>query len=193
LKSRAEAIAQTRAALASLQAKHGLALGGNKRELLLAEAAGLMLMRKILTPAKNVIPCAAELAEIGRAEPVLIVPASMPVELFPPHKALAVGGQVLSIARSVFALPSYIMDQAWAAQGSWNGQPLPILVAIRGEFKYLVRQKSCFFQFENLRGSDIDQLSPREPEGRDLERGRYHWGNDMTDRLTIVLAEYETK
>jgi hypothetical protein len=190
LKTRAETIAQTRATLAELQAKHGLPLGGSNREALLSEAAGLMLPRKILTPAKTVIPCAAELQETGRAEPVLIVPANMPVELFPKYKTLAVGGQVVSIARSVFALPSYIMGEAWRAQGSWNGQPLPILVAIRNEFKYLVRQKSCFFKFENLRGSDIDQLSPREPEERDLRLDRYHWGSDMTDDLTIVVAEY---
>lgn len=190
MKSRAETIASTRAALADLQGKYSLPLGGDKRESLLNEAAGLMLPRKILTPAKTVIPCAAELQDIGRAEPVLIVPANMPVELFPPHKTLAVGGQVLAISRSIFALPSYIMGEAWRAQGSWNGQPLPILVAIRSEFKYLVRQKSCFFKFENLRGSDIDQLSPREPEERDLRLGRYHWGDDMTGELTIVVAEY---
>lgn len=190
MKTRAEVIAATRAALAELQSKYGLPLGGDKREALLSEAAGLMLPRKILTPSKTVIPCAAELRDIGRAEPVLIVPANMPVELFPNHKALAVGGQVVSISRSVYALPSYIMGEAWRAQGSWNGQPLPILVAIRNEFRYLVRQKSCFFKFENLRGSDIDQLSPREPEERDLRLDRYHWGSDMTDELTIVVAEY---
>ncbi|MGH9584290.1 MAG: hypothetical protein ACRD4O_15300 [Bryobacteraceae bacterium] len=190
MKTRAEVIEHTRAALAELQGKYGLPLGGLNREPLLNEAAGLMLPRKILMPSKTVIPCAAELQDIGRAEPVLIVPSNMPVELLPAYKALAVGGQVLSIARSVFALPSYIMNEAWNAHGAWNGQPLPILVAIRSEFKYLVRQKSCFFKFEKLRGSDIDQLSPREPEERDLRLGRYHWGSDMTDELTIVVAEY---
>jgi hypothetical protein len=190
LKTRAEVIERTRATLAELQGKYGLPLGGPNRDSLLSEAAGLMLPRKILSPPKTVIPCIADLQDIGRADPVLIVPSNMPVDLFPAHKALAVGGQVRSIARSLFALPSYIMDEAWRAQGSWNGQPLPLLVAIRSEFKYLVRQKSCFFKFENHRGSDIDQLSPREPEERDLRLGRYHWGTDMTDELTIVVAEY---
>lgn len=190
MKTRTEVIERTRATLAELQAKYGLPLGGPNREQLLGDAASLMLTRKILSPPKTVIPCAGNLQDVGRVDPVLIVPANMPVELLPPHKAIAVGGQVLSISRSLFALPSYIMDEAWRAQGSWNGQPLPILVAIRSDFKYLVKQKSCFFKFEKLRGSDIDQLSPREPEERDLRLGRYHSASDMTDELTVVVAEY---
>ncbi len=117
-------------------------------------------------------------------------PPALPIELFPGHQSIAVGGQVLSITRSLYALPNYLIDEAWRAQGYWNGQPLPLLVSLRGEYRYLVRQKSYFFKFENYRGSDVDHVSPMEPQERDLKLGRYHWGSDMTDELAVVVAEY---
>jgi hypothetical protein len=114
----------------------------------------------------------------------------LPVELLPKHKSLAVGGQVLSISRSMFCMSPYLIDEAWRAQGFWDGQPLPMLVSIKGSYKYLVKQKSYFFKYENFVGSDIDQLSPKEPDAKDLKLQRYFWGNDLTDELTLVVADY---
>jgi len=190
LKGRAEAIEQDRGALADLKEKYGLTLGGGNGESLYQRAVGLKLLRRVLSPPKTVIPCSAELKDLGMADPCLIVPSTLPLELLPIHKVLAVGGQVISINRSPFELPPFLMEAAWRAQGFWNGKPLPILVAIRGEYRYLVRQKSYFFGFENFRGSDLDHLSPKEPDERDLKLGRYHWGSDLTEELIVVVAEY---
>lgn len=187
MKSRVAAIDQDRAALAELQGKYGLALHGDT---LYQQAADLKLPRKILSPPKIVIPCRAELKDAGPADPCLIVPPALPIELLPSHKSIAVGGQVLSITRSLYALPNYLIDETWRAQGYWNGQPLPLLVSLRGEYRYLVRQKSYFFKFETYRGSDVDHVSPMEPQERDLKLGRYQWGSDMSDELTVVIADY---
>jgi hypothetical protein len=65
-----------------------------------------------------------------------------------------------------------------------------MVVSIGHEYKYLVRQKSYFFKFEKYRGADVDHESPRDPDERDLKLGRYHWGSDMTDELTLIVAEY---
>jgi hypothetical protein len=64
------------------------------------------------------------------------------------------------------------------------------VVSIRGAYKYLVKQKSYFFRCENFVGSDIDQLSPMEPDEKDMKLGRYKWGSDLVDELTLVVAEY---
>ncbi len=190
MKGRAEAIERDRASRAELQDKYGLALRGPNGEDFYQQAVELKLPRKILSPPRIVIPCRAELKGSEPADPCLIVPASLPIELLPLHRSVAVGGQVLSLARSLYALPNYLIDEAWRAQGFWNGQPLPLLVSLGGEYRYLVRQKSYFFKFDKYRGSDLDQLSPLEPEARDLKLGRYHWGSDLADELTVVIAEY---
>ena len=190
MKGRAEAIERDRADLAELRKKYGIALRAENGESLYGKAVSLKLTRKVLSPSKVVIPCSAELADIGLADPCLIVPSTLPLELLPAHKSLAVGGQVVSINRSPLALPVYLMDEAWRAQGYWNGQPLPILTAIHGEYRYLVRQKSYFFRFEKFRGEDLDHLSPKQPDPRDLKLDRYHWGDDLSEDLTVVIAEY---
>ena len=188
--ARAEAIARARTELAELTEKYGLSMTAADGQPMMKRAEDLKLQRTVLSPAKVVVPCAADLKDAGRADPCLIVPASLPIELLPKHKALAVGGQVLSVSRSMFGMSPYLMDEAWRAQGFWNGQPLPMLVSIKGSYKYLVKQKSYFFKFENFVGSDIDQLSPTEPDAKDLKLGRYHWGSDLTEELTLVVAEY---
>ncbi len=190
MKGRAEAIERDRTSLADLKNKYELDLRGGDGESLYQRAVDLKLPQKLLSPPKTVIPCSAELKDIGMADPCLIVPSILPVELLPAHKWIAVGGQVISLTRSPFALPPFLMEEAWRAQGFWNGQPLPIVVAIGGEYRYLVRQKSYFFRFEKFRGSDLDHLSPMEPDERDLRLGRYHWGSDLTEELTVVVAEY---
>lgn len=188
--ARAEAIARARTELAELTEKYGLAMNDANGQPLIKQAAVLGLQRTVLSPAKIVVPCAAELKDVGRVDPCLIVPSSLPIELLPKHKSLAVGGQVVSMGRSLYGMSPYLMDEAWRAQGFWNGQPLPILVSIKGSYKYLVKQKSYFFKFENFVGSDIDQLSPMDPDQKDLKLGRYNWGNDLTDEMTLVVAEY---
>jgi hypothetical protein len=185
--ARAEAIARARTELAELTEKHGLSMPDDS---LLKQAEQLKLKRTVLSPPKIVIPCATELRGMGRVDPCLIVPATLPIELLPKHKSLAVGGQLVSIGRSLYGMSPYLMDEAWRAQGFWNGQPLPMLVSIKGAYKYLVKQKSYFFKFENFVGSDIDQLSPMDPDAKDLKLGRYNWGSDLTDELTLVVAEY---
>jgi hypothetical protein len=190
MKGRAESLEKDRVAIGALQEKYGLSLMGSSGENFYQNAVNLKLPRKILSPPKTVIPCAAELKDLGTADPCLIIPTALPVELAPVHKAVAVGGQITALRRSLFALSNYLIDEAWRAQGHWNGQPRPIVVSIRHDYKYLVRQKSYFFKFENYRGSDVDHESPIEPDERDLKLGRYHWGSDMTDELTLVIAEY---
>ena len=190
LKSRTEAIRQDRDTISQLQAKYGLLLRGPDGENLAESQNVAKFSRRILAPAKNVIPCNAELKESGTADPCLIVPSSLPVELLPSHKSVAVGGQVIAIKQSVFALPGYLMDEAWGPHNFLNGQPLPLLVAIRGNYRYLVRPKSCFFKYETFRGCDLDQLSPMEPDRLDLKLNRYYLGSDMTDELTVVMADY---
>lgn len=188
--ARAEAIARARTELAVLTDKYGLAMNDAEGKPLIKQAAAMGLQRTVLSPAKIVVPCAAELKDMGRMDPVLIVPSSLPIELLPNHKQLAVGGQVQTLSRSLYGLSPYLTDEAWRAQGFWNGQPLPIVVSIKGSYKYLVKQKSYFFKFENFVGSDIDQLSPSEPDAKDLKLGRYHWGSDLTEELVLVVADY---
>lgn len=190
MKGRAEALEKDRVTVTELQQKYGLKLAGPNDENLYQRATDLKLPRKILAPPKIVIPCAVELKDVGPADPCLIIPTAMPFELAPMHKSVAVGGQVTALRRSMFALTNYLIDEAYRAQGSWNGQPRPMVVSIGQEYKYLVRQKSFFFKFEKYRGADIDHESPIEPNERDLKLGRYHWGSDMTDELTLIVAEY---
>jgi hypothetical protein len=90
----------------------------------------------------------------------------------------------------MFAMSPYMTDEAARAQGYWNGKPLPMLVSIRGNYKYLVHQKSFFFKFEDYVGSDIDQLSPMEPDRMSLKLNRYSWGDDMSGQLLIIMSEY---
>ena len=186
MKGRAETLEKDRAAIAELQPKYGMKLADD----LLRQAADLKMPRKVLVPPKTVIPCSAELKDVGVVDPCLIISSLMPLELAPPHKAVGVGGQVTSLRRSMYAMSNYMMDEAYRAQGIWNGQPRPILVSIGREYKYLVRQKSFFFKYDNFRGSDLDHESPREADERDLKLGRYYWGSDMTDELTLVVAEF---
>jgi len=189
--TRAEMIEQDREKLAEAESKYGLLLRAPDGSDLYAQAGSLKLHRKILSPPKTVIPCSAVLKDLGPVDPCLIVPASLPLEVLPPHRSVATGGQVTSINRSVFALPSFLMDEAWRPrEGFWNGQPLPLLVAIHGEYRYLVRPKSYFFRYESYRGADLDHLSPLEPDPRDLKLNRYYWGNDLSTELTLIVAEY---
>jgi hypothetical protein len=183
-------IEQSRRQLAEARSKYDLVMRGSNGEPLYEQAVKLKLTRKILSPPKTVIPCSAELKDIGKSDPCLIVPSTIPIELLPPHKRLAVGGQVLAIGKTRLALSSYLMDESWRAQGFWNGQPLPIVVSIRGAYRYLVPQKSYFFRFEDFTGSDIDEVSPMQPDERDLRLGRYRAGTDFADELTVVVAEY---
>jgi hypothetical protein len=189
LKGRTETIERTRSTLAQLQAQYGLALHGPAGESLYDQAVNLRLNRKILSPPKTVIPCMAELKDLGRADPCLIVPYSLSIELLPAHKRLAVGGQVLSINSSPFSLPPYVLDAAFRSQGYFKGELRPILVSIQDEYRYLVRANSFFFRFENYLGSDIDHSSPSEPLEPELKAGRYHWGSDLSDELTLVIAD----
>ena len=188
--SRVEQIEQARAGLAELTAKFGLVMKSSKGELLADKAMDLKLARTILSPPKTVFPCAAELKDRGYLDPCLIVPASLPVELMPKHNSIAVGGQVQSISRSMYAMSPYMIDEAARAHGYWNGQPLPMLVSVGGNYKYLVPQKAFFFKYENWVGSDIDQLSPMEPDVMSLKLNRYYWSDDLSGELTLIVAEY---
>lgn len=188
--TRTETLEQDRAAISSLSADHGLKLLGRDGANLIDQAQKLQLIRKIMSPSRTVIACSATLKDRGPVDPCLIVPASLPLELLPAHKTLAVGGQVLSIGRSPYALSSYLTTESWRNVGFWNGQPLPSLVAVRGEFRYLVRPKSYFFHCNGVRGAELDQLSPMEPDGRDLKLNRYIWADSMASELTLVIADY---
>ncbi len=188
--SRAEQIEQARAGLAELAPRFGLAVKDSAGASLIEKAKELKLARTILYPPKTVFPCGAELKDLGYLDPCLIVPASLPVELMPKHKTIAVGGQVKSLSRSMYAMSPYMIDEAARAQGYWDGQPLPMLVSIRGDYKYLVPQKAFFFKFENWVGSDIDPLSPMEPDLISLKLKRYHRGDDLSGELTLIVAEY---
>ncbi len=188
--SRVEQMQQVRADMAELSAKFGLAMKDAKGESLIQKAIDLKLSRTILSPPKTIFPCAAELKGTSYLDPCLIVPASLPVELMPRHKSIAVGGQVQSIARSMYAMSPYMIEEAARAQGFWDGKPLPMLVSVHGNYKYLVQQKSYFFKYEDFVGSDIDQLSPVEPDLMSLKLKRYYWGDDLSSELTLIVAEY---
>ena len=77
--SRVEQIEQSRADMAELTAKFGLAMKDSKGEPLIDKAIDLKLARTILSPPKTVFPCAADLKGVGYLDPCLIVPASLPV------------------------------------------------------------------------------------------------------------------
>jgi len=188
--SRVEQIEQARAGVAEMATKFGLVMKDSAGAPLIEKAKELKLARTMLSPPKTVFPCGAELKDLGYLDPCLIVPASLPVELMPKHKSIAVGGQVQSISRSMYAMSPYMIDEAARAQGYWNGQPLPMLVSVRGNYKYLVPQKAFFFKFENWVGSDIDQLSPMEPDLMSLKLKRYYWSDDLSGELTLIVAEY---
>jgi hypothetical protein len=188
--SRTEAIERERTEVSELSTKFGLVMKDAAGESLMQRAVDLKITRTILSPPKTVVPCALEMKGLGYLDPCLIVPVSLPIELYPQHKSLAVGGQVQSISRSMYAMSPYMIDEASRTQGYWNGQPLPMLVSIRGSYKYLVKQKSFFFRYEGYVGSDIDQLSPTDPDPLNLKLDRYHWGDDLSGELTLVVAEY---
>ncbi|MFL6302930.1 MAG: hypothetical protein ACJ72H_05250 [Candidatus Sulfotelmatobacter sp.] len=189
-KNREESMQQIRRTLADLEAKYGTQLGGKGTTAVTEQAKRLQLPQKLLNNQTSVIPCRAELSGVGIADPALILPASWPVELLPPHKQLAVGGQVSSIARSSYSLPPYIMDAAWRSRQVWQGSLMPIVVLVDGESNYLVRANSWFFRSGKYRGQDIDPSFTNEPVERDLKRGSYHWGDDMSNELTIVVAAF---
>jgi hypothetical protein len=189
-RNREESLQQIRRTLAELEAKYGIALGGQGTKTLADEAKRLQLPQKVLNNRTSVIPCAAELRDFGIADPCLILPASWPVELLPAHKKLAVGGQVASIARSSYSLPPYIMDAAWRSTQVWKGSLMPTVVLIDGESNYLVKANTWFFRCGKYRGQDIDPSFTNEPVERDLKRGTYQWGDDMSGEMTIVVASF---
>jgi hypothetical protein len=188
--SRAEELENDRVTIAALQTKYGLKLCDSKGVSLATIAEGPRLSRKILMPSRIVIPCKAVVKDNSTFDPCLIVPFSIPLELLPRHRALAVGGQISAITRSDYALSEYLMNQSWKAQGFWEGRALPLLVSIHGEYRYLLPHKSYFFRCGAYKACDLDQVSPMEPTARDLKLDRYLWGSDLTDELTVVVAEY---
>ena len=111
--ARAEMILRTQSTLTELRGKFSLTLGGPQEETFLEKAKRLGLLRDVLS--KTIIPCQVELKGEGRINPCLIVPNSYPVEMFPPHKRLAAGGQVESLANSEYTLPRLIVEGGVAA------------------------------------------------------------------------------
>jgi hypothetical protein len=188
--TREEVLRYRREALAQLEAKYGLDFPAIEGRNLAGEARRLQLPQRLLNNETTVIPCSAELRDAGIADPCLVVPASWPVELLPSHKSLAVGGQVISISRSLFSLPRYIMDAAWRSTQIWQGSLMPILVMIEADAKYLVRANTWFFRSGQYRGQDIEPSYTNEPDERDLKRGNYIWGDDMSSEVTIVVARF---
>jgi hypothetical protein len=188
--SRVEQIENARTEVSELTAKFGLALKDASGESLISKATDLKLLRTILSPPKTVVPCSAELKEVGRLDPCLIIPVSLPIEFYPRHKSLAAGGQVVSISRSMYAMSTYMIDESARYQGFWNGQPVPMLVSVRGAYKYLVKQKSFFFKYESYVGSDIDQLSPMDPDLMSLKLNRYNQADDLSGELTLIIGDY---
>lgn len=185
---RAETIQKTQAMLAELRAKYGLALPAPQAESFLAKAKRLNLLRDVLN--KTVIPCQVELRDEGRANPALIVPHSLPVEMYPAYKRLAAGGQLESLSSSEFMLPKHILEVAWRPVKTWQGGPMPILASIQGDYRYLVRPNSLFFRCGKYTGRDLDSTSPSLPDELGLKRGRYEWSDDCSNDLTVVVAEF---
>jgi hypothetical protein len=184
-------VAERRSRLAELTQQFGLAFKGDLSTTIFDTAKRLGLVRKILTSAKPPIACAAKLLSGEAADPCLIVHSSLPVELLPKHKTLAVGGQVESIALSRFSLPAYVSEASFRSTGSFRGERMPVLAPIRGDYRFLVRANSFFFECDKFCGEDVDGNSaPVEPDEDALAAGRYHWGNSMADRMTLVVAEY---
>lgn len=187
---REEYLRRVRESLGQLESRYGLELGGAGGIDLTAEARRLQLPQPLLNNQTIVIPCQAELQDLGLVDPCLIVPSSWPVELLPAHKQLAVGGQVRSIARSAYSLPKYVMDAAWRSTQVWQGSLMPVLVLIDGDERYLVRANSWFFRLGNFRGQDIDPSYVNEPDERDLKRGAYLWGDDLSAEITLVVGKF---
>jgi hypothetical protein len=185
--ARAEMILRTQSTLTELRGKFSLTLGGSPDETFLEKAKRLGLLRDVLS--KTIIPCQVELKGEGRINPCLIVPNSYPVEMFPAHKRLAAGGQVESLANSEYTLPRLIVEAAWRPVGTWQGGPMPILVSIHGNYKFLVKPNSLFFRCGSYTARDLDAVSPAQPEELGLKRGRYEWGDDLSTELTVVVAE----
>ena len=67
---------------------------------------------------------------------------------------------------------------------------MPILVMIEADAKYLVRANTWFFRSGQYRGQDIEPSYTNEPDERDLKRGNYIWGDDMSSEVTIVVARF---
>jgi hypothetical protein len=189
-KGREEHLRRLRESLSRLESKYGLELGGPGGVDLTAEARRLQLPQPLLNNQTIVIPCQAELQDLGLFDPCLIVPSSWPVELLPTHRQLAIGGQVRSIARSTYSLPKYVMDAAWRSTQVWQGALMPVLVVIDGDEKYLVRANSWFFRLDNFRGHDIDPSYVNEPDERDLKRGAYLWSDDLSSEITLVVGKF---
>jgi hypothetical protein len=185
---RAETIQKTQEALAELRSKYSLTLGASNDETFLQKAKRLGLPRDVLS--KTIIPCQVELQGSGRANPSLLVPQSLPVEMFPAYKRLALGSQVESLTTSEYTLPRHILEAAWRPIGTWQGGPMPILVSIQGAYKFLVKPNSLFFRCGSYTARDIDAVSPMVPEELGLKRGRYQCGDDLSNELTIVVADF---
>lgn len=177
--------------LEALAERYGLELGGPNQQALLTEARRMQVSPSLPRHPGPVVPCRAELDGTGSADPCLIVPADWPIQLLPPHKRLAVGGQVKSIRESRFRLPPAPMETAWRSTQTWQGALMPVLVTIKGDQKYLVRANSWFFRCGEHCGQDIDTSFISEPNERDLEREAYHWGDDMSNSITVVLARFQ--
>jgi hypothetical protein len=180
---------QIRLKLESLAEEYGLDLRPGSANGLAIEARRMQVPQRPLHHQPALVPCRAELDGIGTADPCLIVPATWPVELLPPHRHVAVGGQVKSIEPSRYLLPKCVLDAAWRSRLTWQGCLMPVLVMIKGDQKYLVRAKSWFFQCGEYCGQDIDASFTSEPNERDLNREAYSWGDDMNANLTLVLAK----
>lgn len=178
--------------LEALADRYGLELGGLNSQSLLQKAQRMQVSPLFPRHLGPVIPCRVELDGSGSADPCLIVPADWPIQLLPPHKRLAVGGQVRSISESRFRLPACVMETAWRSTQTWQGAPMPVLVMIKGDQKYLVRANSWFFRCGEHCGQDIDTLFMSEPNERDLKREAYHWGDDMSNSITVVLARFQS-
>jgi hypothetical protein len=190
LKTHRSHFQQVRTALEALAERYGIGLDTRHAEKF---AANGLCMKVPLRQARHeavVVPCRAELDEAGWADPCLIVPADWPIALLPPHKRLAVGGQVKSIADSRFLLPRCVLEAAWHRTQTWQGCLMPVLVTINGEQKYLVRANSWFFQCGEHCGQDIDTLSLSDPNERELAGEAYHWGDDMSHCTTVILARF---
>jgi hypothetical protein len=189
LKTHRSHFQQVRTALEALAERYGIGLGAPHTHALAAEAR-CMQVHGLSGRPSVVVPCRAELEDVGWADPCLIVPADWPIALLPPHKRLAVGGQVKSIADSRFLLPKCVLEAVWHRTQTWQGCLMPVLVTINGEQKYLVRANSWFFQCGENCGQDIDTLSTSDPNERELAREAYHWGDDMSHCTTVVLARF---
>lgn len=190
LKTHRSYVQQVHLTLETLAERYGIGLGAAQAETLPADARRMRIPPRQSRHQPALVPCLAELDGMGWADPCLIVPADWPIAQLPPHKRLAVGGQVKSVAESRFLLPRCVMEAAWRRTQTWQGSLMPVLVSIKGEQKYLVRANSWFFRCGEHCGQDIDTLSTTEPNERELARETYHWGDDMSSSITVILAKF---